>query len=72
MTGIQSAPEPSPYRIDPLLQPKDAAEMLGVSYVTLTRWAREGLIDFVKLPNGRRRYKESVVLSVRNGTGGHL
>lgn len=50
--------------IDPLISPREAAVILGINYATLTKWARADLIDFVMMPNGRRRYKESVLRAI--------
>jgi excisionase family DNA binding protein len=47
-----------------LLLPAEAAERLGVSTRTLTRWADEGLIPVVVLPTGHRRYLTSDVTAV--------
>lgn len=53
---------PSPEApLEPSYAPREAAEILGISYGALTRWAHEGLIDYVVYPNGRRRYKASVI-----------
>lgn len=38
---------------DDLLKPGDAARILNVSYKTLWRWQKRGLIRVVRLPSGR-------------------
>lgn len=40
-----------------LLTLKQASERLNVCRMTICNWVKEGKIDFITLPNGRRRYK---------------
>lgn len=41
-----------------LLTPGQAAEFLQVSTRTVARWRDEGVLPFVRLPNGRTRYNQ--------------
>lgn len=36
-----------------LLSPREVCRLLGISYITLWRWIRQGRIRAVKLPSGR-------------------
>jgi excisionase family DNA binding protein len=47
MTNVTKATE---------LTPAEAAEILGVSTRTLTRWVKQGHLDVRVLPSGQRRY----------------
>jgi excisionase family DNA binding protein len=49
---------------DKLLPPGKAAEILGVSTKTLSRWSDEGKIPFIRTLGGHRRYRASVVLAL--------
>lgn len=43
-----------------LLRPMEATALLpGVSYQSLMRWARQGKVAHVKLPNGRILFRRS-------------
>lgn len=44
-----------------LLTPKDVANQLGVSPVTVRVWAQENKIPFITTPGGHRRFKQSDV-----------
>ena len=44
-----------------LLRPGEAARILGVSYKTLWRWYREGIISAKQLPSGHLRYYRSEI-----------
>ncbi|CAN5449955.1 hypothetical protein BH10ACI2_BH10ACI2_18060 [soil metagenome] len=37
------------------LKPKDAAEMIGISYPTIKKWIYEGKIKSIKTPGGHHR-----------------
>lgn len=39
--------------VEEFLSPRDVCRMLGVSYITLWRWIREGRINAVRSPSGR-------------------
>ncbi|MCD6488476.1 MAG: IS607 family transposase [Desulfurococcales archaeon] len=39
--------------MEEFLSPRDACRMLGISYITLWRWIREGRIKVVRSPSGR-------------------
>ena len=41
------------------LKPREAAEILRVSFRTLQRWEAEGKVRGARLPNGHRRYLRS-------------
>lgn len=51
------------------LFPGEAAEILGVSVKTLTRYADAGLVPYTKTLGGHRRFKRSVVerISIKGG-----
>lgn len=50
-----------------LRNPKDAADFLGVTIVTLRNWEREGKLTAERTPGGHRRYPESELLRLQNG-----
>ena len=50
-----------------LLRPKDVCRLLGVSYVTLRRWIKEGKIKAVQTLGGKYRIPESEVKRLLNG-----
>lgn len=41
----------------PLLKKKEVAELLGVSYRTLSRWIADGRVPTLRLPNGFTRFR---------------
>jgi len=47
-----------------LLTPKQVAEILGVSFITIKRWIYSGKIKAVKLPTGKWRIPESDVKKI--------
>jgi excisionase family DNA binding protein len=49
---------------DPLLKPREAAQMLGVRTATLARWAREGRLTPLRTPGAHRRYLRSQIRRV--------
>lgn len=58
---------------DKLLQPGEVAELLGVDPKTLSRWAslpedHRSHIPSIRTLGGHRRYRESVVQAILNGT----
>ena len=38
------------------MKPEEVAELFGVGVRTVGRWAEDGLIAYIKLPSGHRRY----------------
>jgi len=50
-----------------LLRPKEACRLLGVSYVTLRRWIKEGKIRAIQTPGGKYRIPESEVKRLLSG-----
>ncbi len=44
-----------------LYSPKEAAQILGVSVLTLQRWDNTGKVNAVRTPNGRRRFSKSEI-----------
>ena len=53
---------------DPLLTPAEVADELRIDTDSLARWAREGRIEAITLPNGHRRYRRSVVDAILAGS----
>ncbi|MEZ4767149.1 MAG: helix-turn-helix domain-containing protein [Caldilineales bacterium] len=47
------------YSDDPWLDLSDAADILGIHYTTLRRWADDGQVPHYRTPGGRRRFKQS-------------
>ena len=52
---------------DRLLRPREACRFLGVSYVTLRRWIKEGKIKAVQTLGGKYRIPESEVKRLLSG-----
>lgn len=46
------------------LRISEAASRLGVAEMTLRRWVDRGLIPFVELPSGQRRFREGDLLNI--------
>src|SRR5882762_1183593 len=46
-------------RIDPMLTPREAARLIGISYVTIKQWILTGSLKTVKTPGGHHRIAES-------------
>jgi predicted site-specific integrase-resolvase len=46
--------------------PKEASKMLGVHWQTLKNWDRDGLIDTIRTPGGKRLYNVSKYLNNNN------
>jgi excisionase family DNA binding protein len=49
---------------EPLLRPREVAELLGVRTTTIARWAREGRLAPVFTPGGHRRYRPADIRKV--------
>ena len=49
------------------LKPKDAAELIGISYPTIKQWIYEGKIKSVKTPGGHHRIPRSEVDKLTGG-----
>ncbi|WP_322770067.1 helix-turn-helix domain-containing protein [Frankia sp. Cr1] len=67
MTGTTPtlAPTADP---DPLMTPAEVADTLRIDTGSLARWAREGRITSIALPNGHRRFRRSVVEAILAGS----
>lgn len=50
-----------------LMTVAEVAERLRISDETLHRWARDGLIPFVALPSGIKRFRREVVEAIERG-----
>lgn len=51
-------------RIDPLMSARQVVERwpdAGITRQQLWRWGREGLIDMVRLPSGRVKFRQSTI-----------
>ncbi len=46
------------------LRISEAACRLGLSEMTLRRWTQKGLIPFIELPSGERRFREGDLLNI--------
>lgn len=55
---------------DPLLTPKEAAQMLAVDPKTVSRWARRGRLPADRTDGGHRRYRLSAVQALLDADGG--
>ncbi len=44
---------------DRLLTPGEVASLFGVHPLTVTRWAKSGKLNCVRVGNNQRRYRES-------------
>jgi excisionase family DNA binding protein len=53
---------------EPLLTPAEVATLFRVDPKTVTRWANDGLLSFIRTPGGHRRYYEAEVRALMNGT----
>lgn len=51
------------------MMPKDVERTLGVSHETVRRWAMKGLLAYVTLPSGHRRYDAASVEALRQQIG---
>jgi excisionase family DNA binding protein len=51
-----------------LLTTSEAADMLGVHRSTIVRWANEGRIKAVSLPNGRYKFHRADIEEILAGT----
>jgi excisionase family DNA binding protein len=55
---------------DPLLLPREVAELFGVTPATVTRWANEGRLPSVQTPSGRHRFRMSEINRLRPAATG--
>jgi excisionase family DNA binding protein len=53
---------------EPLLTPSEVANMFRVDPKTVTRWAKAGKITAIRTLGGHRRFKESEVRKLLEGT----
>jgi excisionase family DNA binding protein len=51
-----------------LLTTSEAAEMLDVHRSTIVRWAQQGIIKAVPLPNGRYKFHRADIEAILAGT----
>jgi excisionase family DNA binding protein len=51
-----------------LLTPAEVATMFRVDPKTVTRWAQDGKLSFIRTLGGHRRYKEAEVRALLTGT----
>lgn len=51
-----------------MLTPAEVARTFGVDPKTVTRWAKAGKLPSICTPGNHRRYKESDVRALYNGT----
>jgi len=53
--------------VEEFLSPRDACRVLGVSYITLWRWIREGRIKAIRGPSGRYLIPRSEIEKLKGG-----
>lgn len=53
---------------DRLLTPGEVAQLFRVDSKTVTRWAAAGRISSIRTPGGHRRFRETEVRALLNGT----
>lgn len=53
---------------DRLLLPREVAELFRVNPKTVTRWAKTGRLPYIETIGGQKRYRESVVMKLLNGS----
>ena len=58
----KAAPTPSSY-----LRAPEVADLLHVSPKTVSRWAKEGKLPFLKTLGGHRRYPEAEIRTLAEG-----
>lgn len=54
--------------MEKLYTPGEVAEELRVDPKTVTRWCKAGRLPYIKTPGGHHRIKESVLMSILDGT----
>lgn len=57
-----------PIETEALLTPAEVAAMFRVDPKTVTRWAKAGKVTSIRTLGGHRRYRESEVRGLMNGT----
>lgn len=53
---------------EPMYTPAEVAAMWGVNVKTVTRWAQAGKLTSIRTLGGHRRYRESEIKALLNGT----
>jgi excisionase family DNA binding protein len=48
------------------LRAAEAADILGVSRTSISRWAKEGKLPYLQTPGGHRRYPEAKLRELAN------
>ena len=57
----QHRPRPAPQGASAYLRTQEVADLLHVSPKTVSRWAKEGKLPFMKTLGGHRRYPEAKI-----------
>lgn len=52
---------------DPLLTPREVADMFRVSTSAVNRWVKAGKLKTIRTPGGHRRYRKSDVSALLAG-----
>ena len=55
--------------MDELMTPAEVAVLFKVDPKTVTRWAQQGRLPFVRTLGGHRRYKRDDVMALYNRSG---
>lgn len=63
MPNIRRTPDP-----EPLLTPAEVAAWFKVDVKTVSRWAKAGKLTSIRTLGGHRRYRETEVRDLLNGT----
>ncbi len=65
---MQNRPSTTGVEESDLMVPAETRRALRVSATTLTRWARQGVIPFIALPSGHRRYRRADITAILAGS----
>jgi excisionase family DNA binding protein len=68
LTEIHVNRDRMPGETEALMTPAEVAGAFRVDPKTVTRWAKAGRLTAIRTPGGHRRYRESEIRALLNGT----